>query len=116
MTPADIDAVWQRIRNSKSSNSEFDIAAITQIFGRAMTPRRRVKLYPIESKLTQVKVRLKKVVESPLLIVQKIDAMKTLSLTLDIMVPNDDVGENQLVMRDKHTRGVIDEVVKVSKL
>jgi hypothetical protein len=63
-----------------------------------------------------VKVRLKKVIESPLLTVQKNGAVKTILLTLDFMVLNDHVGENQLVMGDKHTRGVIDEAVKVGKL
>jgi hypothetical protein len=53
-----------------------------------------VKLDAIETKLTEMKIHLKKIMESPLLIVQKIDAVKTfLLLTSNFMMLNGDVGE-----------------------
>jgi hypothetical protein len=65
-----------------------------------------VKLEAIGTKLTEMKIRLKKIVESPLLIAQKIDAMKTFVLpTLDFMMLNGNVGEKQVTEMDKYIRG-----------
>jgi hypothetical protein len=76
-----------------------------------------VKLEAIEAKLTEMRIRLKKIMESPLLIVQKIDAVKTFLLpTLDFMMLNGDVGESQLSAMDSHIRGRIDEALKVRGL
>jgi hypothetical protein len=51
-------------------------------------------LETVEAKLTEVKVRPKKIMESQLLIVQKIDAVKIFCLpTLDFLMLNRDVGE-----------------------
>jgi hypothetical protein len=44
--------------------------------GTAIAARRSVKLEAVETKLTEMRVRLKKIMESPLLVVQKIDAVK----------------------------------------
>jgi hypothetical protein len=68
----------------------------------AVAARRMVKLEAAEAKLAEMKVRLMKILESPLLIVQKIDAMKTFVLPmLDFMILNGDVGEKQLMVMDK---------------
>jgi hypothetical protein len=74
--------------------------------GTAVAPRRTVKLEAAETKLTEMKIRLKKIMKSPLLIVQKLDAMKTFVLPmLDFVMLNGDVGEKQLMKMDKHIRG-----------
>jgi hypothetical protein len=55
--------------------------------------------------------------ESLLLIVQKIEAMKRFVLPmLDFIMLNGDVDENQLMKMDKYIRGRIDEFLKVSSL
>jgi hypothetical protein len=60
--------------------------------------RRTVKLEIIEVKLIDMKIRLQKIIESPLLIIQKIDTMKTFVLPkLDFMILNGNVGEKQLI-------------------
>jgi hypothetical protein len=70
-----------------------------------------------EAKLTEMKIRLKKIMESPLLIMQKIDTMKTFVLPmLDFMTLNGDVGEKQLMKMDMHIRGRVDELLKVRGL
>jgi hypothetical protein len=76
-----------------------------------------VKLEEAEAKLTEMKIRLKKIMESPLLIVQKIDAMKISVLPmLDFMMLNGDVGEKQLTKMDKYIRGRVNELLKVMGL
>jgi hypothetical protein len=85
--------------------------------GTAVAARRTVKLEVAEAKLTEMKIRLKKIMESQLLIVQKIDAVKTFLLpTIDFMLINGDVGEKQLKKMDQHIRGAIDELLKVRGL
>jgi hypothetical protein len=65
----------------------------------------------------EMKIRLKKIIESSLLIVQKIDAMKTFVLPmLDFMMLNGDICEKALMNMDKHIRGRVDELLKVRGL
>jgi hypothetical protein len=94
------------------------LAQSLKYLGTAVAPRRTVRLEVAETKLTQMKIRLKKIIESPLLIVQKIDAMKTFVLPMpDFMMLNGDIGEKALMMRmDKHIRGSVDELLKVRGL
>jgi hypothetical protein len=76
-----------------------------------------VKLEALTMKLTEMKIRLKKIMESLLLIVQKIDAIKTFILpTLDFTMLNGDVEEKELMIIDKHIRGLVDEALKVRGL
>jgi hypothetical protein len=66
-----------------------------------------------------MKVRLKKIImESPLLIVQKIDAVRTFILpTLDFMMVNRDVGMKTTKEDGQtHWGGRIDEALKVREL
>jgi hypothetical protein len=68
-----------------------------------------MRLEVAEAKLTETKIRLKKIIESPLLIVQKIDAMKTFVLPMpDFMMLNGDIGEAALMKMDKHIRGRVE--------
>jgi ribosomal protein L27 len=114
-----------RHRCSLSRNLEFKnqpipnltLAQSLKYLGTAVAARRTVKLEAAEAKLTEMKVRLKKILESPLLIVQKIDAMKTFVLPmLDFMMLNGDVGEKQLMVMDRYIRGRVDELLKVRGL
>jgi hypothetical protein len=64
-----------------------------------------------------MKVHLQKIMESPLLIVEKIDVVKTFVLpTADLMMLNGNVGAKQLAKKDSHIRGKIDEALKVRGL
>jgi hypothetical protein len=55
--------------------------------------------------------------ESPLLVVQKIDALKTFSLPMiDFMLLNGDVGESQLTRMDQSIRAAVDRALKVHGL
>jgi hypothetical protein len=99
------------------ANPNLTLAQSLKYLGTAVAARRTVKLEAVEAKLTEMRARLKKMIEAPLLIVQKIDAVKTFLLPmLDFMMLNGDVGESQLKNMDKHIRGAIDEVLKVRGL
>jgi hypothetical protein len=64
-----------------------------------------------------MKIQLEKILESLLLIVQKIEEMKRFVLPmLDFIMLNRDVDENQVMKMDKYIRGRIDEFLKVSSL
>jgi hypothetical protein len=90
------------------------LAQSPKYLGTAIAPRRTVTLEATEAKLTEMKIRLKKIIESPVLIVQKIDAMKTFVLPmLDFMILKGDIGEAVLMKMDKHIRGRVDELLKV---
>jgi hypothetical protein len=93
------------------------VAQLLKYLGTPVTARKTVKLEAIETKLTEMKIRLKKIVESPLLIVQKIDTMKTFVFPiLDFMMLNGDVGEKQVTEIDKYIRGRVDAMLKVRGL
>jgi hypothetical protein len=90
-----------RFKSQKILNLTF-IQSLKYL-GISITARRTVKLEAIEAKLTEMKIRLQKIVKSPLLIVQKIDAMKMFVLPiLDFMMLNGDIGEKQLIQMDKY--------------
>jgi hypothetical protein len=76
-----------------------------------------VKLRAAETKLTEMRIRLQKIMESPLLIVQKIDALKSFLLPMiDFMLLNGDVGESQLARMDQNIRAAVDRALKVHGL
>jgi hypothetical protein len=85
--------------------------------GTALAAQRSVKPEAVETKLGEMRVRLKKVMESSLSIVRKIDAIKTfLLLLIDLMLLNGFVGESRLKDFDQHIRRPIDEALKVRGL
>ena len=93
------------------------LAQSMKYLGTAVAARRRPKLEAVDAKLTEMRIRCKKIMESPLLIVQKIDAVKTFVLPMiDFLMLNGDVGESQLNKMDKHIRGAIDEALRVRGL
>jgi hypothetical protein len=86
-------------------------------FGTLITAKRIITLETIEAKFTEMKICLKKMMESPLLIVQKIDVLKTFVFPiLDFMLLNGDIDENQLTKMDKYIRGQINNELKVRGL
>jgi hypothetical protein len=114
-----------RHRCSLAENLKFngqDIPNLTlaqslKYLGTAVAARRKMKLEAMAAKLTEMKIRMKKIMESPLLIVQKIDAIKTFILpSLDFAMLNGDVGEKQLTTMDQHIRHLIDDALKVKGL
>jgi hypothetical protein len=93
------------------------LAQSLKYLGTAVAARQRVKLEAMMAKFTEMKIRMNKIMESPLLIVQKIDAIKTFILpTLDFAMLNGDVGEKQLMIMDQYIRGLIDKALKVRGL
>jgi hypothetical protein len=93
------------------------LAQSLKYLGTAVAARRKVKLEAMTAKLTEMKIRMKKIMESPLLIVQKIDAIKTFILpTLDFAMLNGDVGEKQLTTMDQYIKCLIDDALKVRGL
>jgi hypothetical protein len=116
--PASYLKDMNRHRCSMALNMEFKgrpipnltLAQSLKYLGTPVAPRTTVKLEAAGANPTQMKIRLRKIMESPLLIVQKIDAMKTFVLPmLDFMMLNREVGEKQLMKIDKHVRGRVDE-------
>jgi hypothetical protein len=85
--------------------------------GSPVTARRTVKLQTVESKVQEMKTLLEKIIKSPLLTVQKIDAVKTFVLpSFDFMMLNGEVGKAQLRRLDQNIRGSIDGILKVRGL
>jgi hypothetical protein len=76
-----------------SSIPNLTLAQSLKYLGTTMAARRTVKLEAAKTKLSEMRIRLEKVIDSPLLTVQKIDAIKTMVLpVLDFMLLNGDVG------------------------
>jgi hypothetical protein len=66
--------------------------------GTPVTARKTVKLQAVKEKVTEMEILLEKIMKSPLLTVQKIDAVKTFLLPkLDFMMLNGDVGKDALI-------------------
>jgi hypothetical protein len=81
------------------------LAESLKYLGTAVGARRTIKLEAAGAKLSEMRVRLYKIMESQLLTVQKIDAVRTFLLpTLDFMFLNGDVGEKQLKKMDENIR------------
>jgi hypothetical protein len=93
------------------------LAQSLKYLGTTVAARRTVKLEVAESKLSEMRTRLQKIMESPLLVVQKIDAVKTFLLPMmDFMLLNGDVGKTQLEEMDKHIRAAVNRALKVKNL
>jgi hypothetical protein len=112
-------------RYSLGENLQFkgrDIPNLTlaeslKYLGTNISARRTVKLQAIEMKLSEMKIRLRKIMESPLLTVQKIDALKTFVLPmLDFSMLNGDVGVTQLTKMDQHIRATVNEALRIKTL
>jgi hypothetical protein len=68
-------------------------------------------------KLKEMEILLEMIMASPLLTVQKIDAMKTLLLpSIHFLSLNRDIGTSQLMQMDKRIRAIINEDMKIRRL
>jgi hypothetical protein len=82
--------------------------------GTPVTARKTVKLQAVSEKITEIEIMLQKIMKSPLLTVQKIDAVKTFLLpSLDFMLLNGEVGKVQLMKLDQKIRGEINAQLKI---
>jgi hypothetical protein len=76
--------------------------------------RRTIKFEARKTKLSEMRIRLEKIIDSPLFAVRKIDAIKTFVLPmLDFMLLNGDVGVKRLRDTNQNTRGLFDEALTV---
>jgi hypothetical protein len=90
------------------------LAESLKYLGTTVAARRTVKLETVKTKFTEVRIRLAKIIDSPLLTVQKIDTIKTFLLPmLDFTMLNGEVGVRQLRDMDQNIRGAVDRVLKV---
>jgi hypothetical protein len=86
-------------------------------FGAPIAARMMIKLISVKFKLKEMEVLLEKIIASPLLTVQKIDAVKTFVLPLmDFFLLNGEVGANQLRGMDKKIRRMIKDDMKIREL
>jgi hypothetical protein len=101
----------------KTRDPKSDNGSITEIFGAAVSARRTVKLAAAQQKISEMKIRIQKILDSPLKTVQKIDAIKTfVPPTLDSTILNGDVGKSQLDHLDQKIRAEVDRMLNVRGL
>jgi hypothetical protein len=85
--------------------------------GTAVAARRTVKLQTVEGKVTEIEKRLQSIISSKLLIVQKIDAIKTFLLpSLDCYMLNGEIERGRLTKLDQKIRGEINKEMKIRGL
>jgi hypothetical protein len=90
------------------------MAQSLKYMGKTISRRCTIKVRAAETKLTRMKIRMQKIVEFPLKIVQKIDAIKTfVLLAIDSTLLNGYVGRGQLTKMDKKSRAEIDELLNI---
>jgi hypothetical protein len=83
----------------------------------AVSARRTVKREAAEAKIIDMKIRIQKIMESPLKINQKINAIKRFVLpSLDSTMLNGDVGKRQFGKLDQRIRAEVDRLLKVRRL
>jgi hypothetical protein len=79
-----IDGLAEKLRFKRQGILSVTLAQLMQYLRTTAAARPRVNLEAMTAKLTEAKIRMKKIMELPLLIVQKIDLIKTFILpTLD---------------------------------
>jgi hypothetical protein len=97
--------------------SNLMLVQLLKYFEILITAKRIIKLETIETKFIEMKIRFKKTMESPLLIIQKIDVLKTFVFPiLDFMMLNGDIDEKQLIKMVKYIRRQINKALKVRGL
>jgi hypothetical protein len=97
-----------------SSIPNLTLAESLKYLGTNATARPTVKLEAAKTKLSEMRIRLEKIIDSPLLTVQKIDAIKTFVLPmLYFMLLNGDVGVKQLRDINQNIPGAVDRALKV---
>jgi hypothetical protein len=82
--------------------------------GTPLTARKNVKLQAVRERIREMETLLERIMKSPLLVVQKIDAIKTFLLpSIDFMMLNGDAGKHCLQKMDQRIRGMIDAQLKI---
>jgi hypothetical protein len=85
--------------------------------GALIAARRTIKLKSAKFKLKEMEVLLRKIMSSPLLTVQKIDAVKAFLLpSINFLLLNGEVGRSQLRVMDKKTRRMINKELDIRGL
>jgi hypothetical protein len=85
--------------------------------GTAVAARRSVKLESVRAKFEEARQLLRRIEESKLLTVQKIDAIKTFVIpSFDFVLLNGDIGLTELDKMDGRIRGSIDRLLKIPGL
>jgi hypothetical protein len=85
--------------------------------GAPIAARKTIKLKSAKVKLKEMQGLLEKIMSSALMIVQKIDTMKTFLLaSIDFLLLNGEIGINQLKNLDKTIRGTVDRELKIRGL
>jgi hypothetical protein len=85
--------------------------------GTAVTARRNIKIHATNYKFDEMKTLLHKILNSPLLTVQKIDAIKTFIIPcFDFLLLNGDLSRKRLKDIDKHIRGQLNKLLKIPSL
>jgi hypothetical protein len=85
--------------------------------GTAVAARRNIKLQATYQKFHEMKSLVHKILNSQLLIVQKIDAIKTFVIPcFDFLMLNGDLSRTRLKDIDKHIRGEINKMLKIPSL
>jgi hypothetical protein len=85
--------------------------------GAPIPTRRTVKLKTARFKLKEIEILLGKIMSSPLLAVQKINAIKTFLLpSLDFLLLNGEIEAKDLEVMDKKIRGMINRDLNIKDL
>jgi hypothetical protein len=85
--------------------------------GTAVAARRNVKLHATISKFDEMKTLVRKIMGSPLLTVQKIDAIKTFVIPcFDFLMLNGDISKTRLDELDSFIRGQTNKLLKIPGL
>jgi hypothetical protein len=104
----------------KFQNQEIPNLTLDQslrYLGTAVAARRNVKLHATISKFDEMKTLVRKIIASPLLTVQKIDAIKTFVIPcFDFLMLNGDISKTRLNNIDAFIRGQINSLMKIPGL
>jgi hypothetical protein len=102
---------------SGASIPNLTLAESLKYLGTTIVARRIVRLKAVKTKLMEMRIWLDKIIDSPLLTVQRINAITTFVLPmLDLMLLNGDASIKQLRDIDQKIRGAVDRTLKVRGL
>jgi hypothetical protein len=103
--------------NFKFRNQEIPNLTLNQslkYLGTAVAARRNIKLQATNIKFDEMKTLVQKIISSPLLTVQKIDAIKTFVIPcFDFLMLNGEISKVHLKEMDSFIRGRINDLLKI---
>jgi hypothetical protein len=104
-----------KFRNQDIPN--LSLSQSMKYLGTAVAARRHVKLKATNQKFDEMKILVEKIMNSPLLTVQKIDAIKTFVVPcFDFLMLNGTLSKKLLKSMDSFIRGKIDNLLKIPGL